>query len=283
MESAIEQTALSLGEKFDQLVDHLRALERVAIAYSGGVDSSFLMKVAVETLGREQVLGIFVDSSLSPQREVRDAIILAGHEDWQLEMVKVDLWQHMEKITSNPVDRCYFCKGSIFDEIHRTAEEQGFHHILDGTNTSDLGEYRPGLKALREREILSPLLEAGLSKGEIRSLSKEKYDLPTWNKPSAACLASRIPYGEEITPEKLALVEEGEAILEDHGFLYRRLRLHGPLARIEIPREDFPKFFEKEEEVIAQLKALGIVYVTLDLEGLRSGSGDLVLRDREGA
>ena len=172
----------------------------------------------------------------------------------------------------NPPDRCYICKKGIFGEILRIADEQGLHRVAEGSNLSDLGDYRPGMRAIREMRVLSPLREAGLYKKEIRALS-EMRNLPTWSKPSAACLASRFVYGETITREKLRMVEAGENVLSDMGFRQLRVRMHGEnLARIEVEEEQLPQLLAARREVLAAFQRIGYTYVTMDMKGYRTGS-----------
>lgn len=265
---------------FERLQEILKNEERVAVAYSGGVDSSFLMAACVDALGAENVLGIYVETALHPKRERFDAYVLAQMRGWTVKVLEVDI-ADKEEILRNDERRCYFCKRAIFAQLRAYAEKKGISVILDGTNTDDLGEYRPGVEALSELDIRSPFREAGLSKADIRKLSKSVYDLPTWNKPSQACLATRIPYGTPIREEDLEKVEKGEAYLHELGYLTCRLRLHGVVGRVEIPEEDFEKFLTRHSrDVAAYFRDLGILYTALDVLGFRSGSGTAVLERR---
>lgn len=263
--------------KLQGLKEQLKQLKRLAIAYSGGVDSTFLMAVANEVLGPENVRDYFIVSPMNPQRDVYEAHAIAEMNHWNVKTIKSDPWEE-EKIYRNEADRCYFCKHSIFEDILEEAKKEGFAYLADGSNIDDEGDYRPGMKALEELKVLSPLREMGLSKEEIRKYSKECYDLPTWNKPSATCLASRIPYGTPLTKENLSLVDQGESLLQGLGYKNCRLRYHGNLCRIELLPEDFERFMANDrEQVFEELRKLGFIYVTLDLFGYKSGSTNLVL------
>lgn len=265
---------MSETEMFEKLRAIIEPYGSVAIAYSGGVDSSFLMAAASEILGADNVLGIYVENDLHPKREKFDAYVMAEMLGWKVKVVSVGL-DSDPRIAENTKDRCYYCKRAAFQTIREHAKEAGFSTVMDGTNCDDLGEYRPGLKALEELDIVSPIREAGLGKEDVRKISKSRYDLPTWNKPSNSCLATRIPYGTPLTREALRLVEEGESYLHELGYLTCRLRLHGDVARVEIPVADFQKFMlNHREDVAAYFKELGITYTALDVVGFRSGSGN---------
>ena len=261
-------------DAFNRLKENLAAYDKVAVAYSGGVDSSFLMAVAAEVLGRENVLGIYVVNELHPRRERFDAHVLAEMIGWDIHVINASILEN-EDVMANGVNRCYYCKRSAFLAAKEYAAEHGFDVLLDGTNVDDLSDHRPGFKALRELGVESPLKDAGITKEMVRKLSKKQYDLPTWNKPSNSCLATRIPYGTHLTKEALRLVEEGESYLHELGYLTCRLRLHGDVARVEIPVADFQKFMlNHREDVAAYFKELGITYTALDVVGFRSGSGN---------
>ena len=261
-------------DMFEKLRTIIEPYGSVAIAYSGGVDSSFLMAAATEILGAENVLGIYVENDLHPKREKFDAYVMAEMLGWKVKVISVGL-DSDPRIAENTKDRCYYCKSAAFKTILDYAKEKGFSTVMDGTNCDDLGEYRPGLKALEELKIVSPLKEAGFGKEDVRKVSKARYDLPTWNKPSNSCLATRIPYGTPLTHENLATVEKGEVFLHQLGYLVCRMRLHGNLARIELPVEDFAKFMSLHRETVSDyFKELGVLYTTLDVLGFRSGSQD---------
>lgn len=265
---------MSETEMFEKLRSIIEPYGSVAVAYSGGVDSSFLMAAAAEILGAGNVLGIYVENDLHPKREKFDAYVMAEMLGWKVKVVSVGL-ESDPRIAENTKDRCYYCKRAAFQTIREHAKEAGFSTVMDGTNCDDLGEYRPGLKALGELDIVSPIREAGLGKEDVRKISKSRYDLPTWNKPSNSCLATRIPYGTPLTPDNLEIVEKGEIFLHELGYLVCRMRLHGHLARIELPVEDFTKFMSLHREKVSDyFKELGILYTTLDVLGFRSGSQD---------
>jgi uncharacterized protein len=240
------------------------------VAFSGGVDSSFLCHAAAAALG-EGAVAFTILSPMLPQSEVDQARGIAaqvGIRHVLLEEPEID-----EEVAANPRERCYYCKKREFGRILAAAREQGIGTVLDGSNLDDLGDYRPGLKALEELGIMSPLREAGLTKAEIRALSR-RFNLPTWDKPAFACLASRIPYGERIDEEKLARVEKAEDALRSRGFRQFRVRSHGDIARIEVAPEERRRFFDESllDGVSQSLKSLGFTYVALELEGYAMGS-----------
>lgn len=261
--------------KFENLKKYISSLGKVGIAFSGGVDSTFLLKVAHDVLG-DNVVAFNVNSPLIAENEKMAAEGFCSAQNIRLQKIKVDILS-FEKVKENSCERCYFCKKEIFSEIIKKADSLGIKNICDGTNADDTNDFRPGIKALRELNILSPLKYNNFSKNEIRLLSKE-LNLPTFNLPSAACLASRIPYGDELTLEKLKLVEKSENYLNELGFIKKRVRIHKNLARIEIDKNDFDKFLIQKEKIVEKLKSFGFVYVTLDLQGFRSGSMNEVLK-----
>ena len=258
-------------KKFDNLKKYLEGLESVAVAFSGGVDSTFLLKAAKEFLG-EKILAVTVVSDLVPAREIEWTKNFCAEENIRQIIFDFDEFK-VEGFSKNPKDRCYLCKREIFSAIKKIAAENKIFFVAEGSNMDDLGDYRPGLRAIKELDIKSPLQVAELRKDEIRTLSK-KFSLPTWDKPSFACLASRFVYGETITREKLSAVAQAEDFLFDMGFKQFRVRVHGNLARIEIFPADFEKILQKElrEKINSKLTALGFFYVTLDLQGYRTGS-----------
>ncbi|HYE84364.1 MAG TPA: ATP-dependent sacrificial sulfur transferase LarE [Clostridia bacterium] len=264
-------------EKFAKLQELLRSYGKVAVAYSGGVDSSFLLRTALDTLGKENVLAITILSSVTPREELAETEKFLASMDVNHIFIKKDVFE-IPGFKENPVDRCYICKHKIFEEIIERAKEKEISTILDGTNADDEGDYRPGLKALQELKVISPLKLSGLGKSEIRELSREM-KLNTWNKPSLACLASRVPYHEEITEEKLAMVDKAEAYLRSLGFIQLRVRCHGKLARIELLPEDINRVFAEDmnKDINARLKEIGFQYVSMDLAGYRTGSLNEVL------
>ena len=260
--------------KLERLRALLRETDGIAVAFSSGVDSTFLLKVAHEELG-ERVIAVTARSHSFPKREQDEAAAFCAREG--IRQVVVDSEElAIPGFCQNPTNRCYLCKKELFTKILEIARAEGLSAVAEGSNMDDLGDYRPGLQAVRELGIRSPLREAGLTKDEIRALSR-RMGLPTWNKPSFACLASRFPYGEEITVERLARVERAEQYLLNLGFRQVRVRSHGDLARIELCAADIPKTVEQREKIHAALKGFGFAYVALDLQGYRTGSMNEVL------
>lgn len=269
---AIDVHVSEAHTKLEALKNLLKSMESVVIAFSGGVDSSFLAKVAHEVLG-DKVLAITARSSMYPEREFNEAVQFAAQYGIPHRVI-VSEELEVEGFSDNPLNRCYLCKHELFRKIKKLAEEEDFKFVAEGSNYDDLtGDYRPGLQAVSELGVVSPLKEVKLTKDEIRFLSKEM-GLPTWNKPSFACLASRFPYGEKITKEKLEMVGKAEQFLIDLGFKQIRVRYHGNVARIETNENDFDRFLEKRtrEAIYSRLKELGFLYVALDLKGYRTGS-----------
>lgn len=266
--------------KLDRLKAILGEMGSVLVAYSGGVDSAFLLAVATDTLGAERVLGVTgVSESLAPY-ERHDAAELARQIGApHLELKTNELAN--ESYASNPTNRCYYCKAELFDDLAKLAREHGLAWIADGSNADDRGDHRPGMQAGYERGVRSPLQEAGLTKAEIRYLARER-GLPIWDKPAAPCLSSRIPYGQRVTPRKLQQIGEAELFLRGLGFRQLRVRHHDAIARIEVPRAEMARFLDESilDEVVRHLKALGFQYVTLDLQGFRSGSLNEALAGR---
>ena len=255
--------------KLEKLKEYLRGLGSVAVAFSGGVDSTFLLKVAQEVLG-DNVLALTAENKFVPRRELNAAEKFCAENGIRRVIFMSDVLS-IEGVKENPANRCYLCKRELFKNFLRLAEEYNCAAVVEGSNMDDTKDYRPGMKAIAELQIKSPLIAAGLYKAEIRELSREM-NLPTADKPSMACLASRIPYGETLTAHKLATVEASEDFLLSKGFNQLRVRVHGKIARIEILPEDFTKLLSLREEISARLKALGFDYVTLDLQGYRVGS-----------
>ena len=259
-------------QKADKLKSYLRELGRVAVAYSGGVDSTFLLKVAHDVLG-DEVLALTAASKFIPRRELDETIKFCAENKIRQIIFEADVL-NIAGVKENPVDRCYLCKRELFKNFLRIAEENKISIVVEGSNMDDTSDYRPGMKALAELQIKSPLQVAELYKSEIRALSREM-NLPTWSKPSMACLASRFVYGETLTEKNLSMVEAAEEFLLQAGFKQFRVRVHGKIARIEILPEEFNRLLKIREEISARFKALGFDYVTLDLQGYRTGSMNL--------
>lgn len=261
----------ALDAKYALLRDTLLGLGNVAVAYSGGVDSSLLLKVAYDELG-DGVMALIAVSPLLPRSELKNAVEVAEEIGASLMQVPVGNLDD-EHLVMNPKDRCYWCKLQDLGELGSKAKKLGFGTLVDGTNADDRRAPRPGLRSLEETGTRSPLAEAGLSKAEVRELARS-LGLSNWNKPSNPCLASRIPYGERITAEKLDRIERAEDALRSLGFRQVRVRLHGDLARIELEQADIPSAVAIMNKVTATVKKAGFRYVTLDMEGYRSGSMD---------
>ncbi len=271
----------ALAEKYRSLQGILREMGSVAIGYSGGVDSSLLLKVAVDELGAN-TLAMIGRSETYPTREFEEAVALAERLGARYVVVRTEETDDL-KFRENPPDRCYYCKSELFDKLKELAEQEGIAWIADGTITDDAGDFRPGMRAKSEKSVRSPLLEAGLSKDDVRALSRQ-LDLPTWDKPSFACLSSRFPYGTGITRENLSRVDLAETFLRDAGFRRFRVRFHDDTtARIELAPGEMPRMLEPafRGQLVQQFKELGFIYITLDLQGYRTGSMNEVLSERE--
>ena len=260
-----------LHKKFTKLQGILRDYGAIAVAYSGGVDSTFLLKTAAMVLG-DQVLAVTSASPVVPERELAETKRFCEENQIRQLIVAADVLD-TDAFRKNPPNRCYYCKHDLFGKMIAEAEKYGIRCVAEGSTMDDTGDYRPGMHAIRELGVKSPLQEADLFKSEIRILSKE-LGLPTWDKQSFACLASRFAYGEAITEEKLVMVDRAEQLLLDLGFRQFRVRLHGKLARIEVLPEEIARIAASgtREDLYAQMKAIGFDYVTLDLGGYRTGS-----------
>jgi uncharacterized protein len=263
-----------LEEKLESLKEILRSLESVLIAYSGGVDSTFLAKIASDVLG-DNALAVTVKSEIHPQWESAEAEDIAGELGIRHETIVSDALS-IPGIAENPADRCYYCKKEILSELKKIAAKRGLKHVIEGSNFDDVSDHRPGMRAVIEQGVRSPLKEAKLAKADIRELSK-RFGLPTWDKPSLACLASRFPYGTKITSEKLRAVDEAEVFLRNLGIRQLRVRHHDQVARIEVPEADMGTLIQNRERIVSKLKALGYSYITMDLWGYRTGSMNEVL------
>jgi pyridinium-3,5-biscarboxylic acid mononucleotide sulfurtransferase len=264
---------ISLKEK--RLLALINACGRSAVAFSGGVDSAYLLYMAVLALGVENVLAVTVSSALQPAAETKEAKAIADNLGIEQFILPLDLLE-IDDVVKNSAERCYYCKNALFKSIITAAGKRGFKVVLDGTNADDPGDYRPGLRALKELGIISPLLKAALSKEEIRFLSKQA-GLPTWNKPAAPCLATRFPTGELINAARLEMVDAAESFLREinvKGNL--RVRAHGQIARIEADPAEMRVILDKREIVTGQFKKIGFDYVVIDLSGYRTGSMKLI-------
>lgn len=276
----IEQKDLlseELKTKLAKLESYIRDLGSLAVGFSGGVDSSLLLAVAHNVLG-DKALGVICVDAAFPGRELKEAKSFCEERGIRYVTCTVDPLKE-ESYRHNSPDRCYFCKRGVFTEIRKTAEAYGITYLAEGSNMDDLGDYRPGLRAVSELDVKSPLREAGLHKSEIRAISKAM-GLPTWSKPAYACLASRFVYGEEITEEKLHMIDQAEQFLIELGFIEERVRMHGNLARIEVPAKDITRLADDDtrEKIYTRFREIGFMYVSLDLKGYRVGSMNEVLK-----
>lgn len=265
------------NSKYDILLSNLQGLGAVAVAFSGGVDSTFLLRAAKEALGTDgKLLAVTVQINSMPEKDRDETKVFCEKEGIQLITVCVNELE-IPGFIDNPPDRCYICKKVLFGKMLEEIKGYGDFTLVDGSNVDDDSDYRPGMKALKELGVVSPLKEAGLTKKEIRELSKE-LGLPTWDIPSAACLSSRIPYGEMITAEKLRMIDKGEDYIRSLGISQVRVRVHGDnLARIEVSPTDFGQLLDNREEIHSKLKDIGFAYITMDMIGYRTGSMNEVL------
>jgi uncharacterized protein len=282
-ESGLENNGdskMNLEQKEQRLEELLEEMAPVVVAFSGGVDSSYLVYKAHQVLG-SRALAITAESASVPSRQRKMAALIVSQFGIQHKIVQSRELE-IPEYSANPINRCYYCKNELFNILQTVAQESGSATVLDGLNADDVGDFRPGTVAGREHGVRSPLLEAGLNKGEIRELSR-RAGLPTADLPASACLASRFPYGTAITEERLRTVDQGEEILGEMGFTIYRVRHHERMVRLEFGAEDLKKALSPEMAalLVSRFKALGFQYVTLDLEGYRSGSANEVLQAEE--
>jgi pyridinium-3,5-biscarboxylic acid mononucleotide sulfurtransferase len=271
---------MDLHLKLEILKENIKGMGSLAVAFSGGVDSTFLIKVAYDVLN-DKVIAVTARSSTYPEREFKEAVDFINNLGAK-HVVIISEELDIEGFAANPVDRCYHCKKELFTKILDVAEMNNIKFVADGSNMDDLGDYRPGMKAVKELKVVSPLKEVGMTKEDIRILSKEM-GLPTWDKPAFACLSSRFPYGQQITREKLGMVDKAEQFLLDLGFKQVRVRHHGDIARIEVSVDERKKFFSEElmDKIYLKFKELGFNYTSLDLKGYRTGSMNETLKNIE--
>jgi len=256
---------------YKRLLDRLREIPAVAVGFSGGADSTLLLAAAKEALG-DRVLAFTAVTPFTERQEVTDALALGTRLGVRHELVELAM---PEGVETNPPDRCYLCKRALFGKLLQVARDAGFGQVIEGSNLDDLGDFRPGMRALRELEIDSPLLMCKISKADVRRLS-ESLGLPTWNKPTNACLLTRLPIGQRVTMEDLNRLEEAERFLRTRGFICVRVRMHGDLARIEVAPEQRRRLLEETEVIVKTLREFGFHHITLDLLGYRFGSMDAV-------
>lgn len=266
--------------KYDKLLQILYDLKSCLVSYSGGVDSTFLLFASYEVLG-DRTSGVLIDTPFLPKSEKSFALKTVRQLKLPLIVQEANLLQHSSIIQNSP-NRCYFCKKVLFETIQGITNQKNYQFIIEGSNIDDLSDFRPGRKAIQEMRVKSPLVDAGFTKEEIRQISKEK-NIPTWNKPSYSCLATRIPFGIPLSSEYLNRIEKAECFINELGFEQLRVRDHYPVARIEIPLSinDLTRILDYRHQIVEKLKSLGYQWVTLDLTGYRSGKMNEELKSEE--
>lgn len=266
------------NKKIQKLRKILKGYKSVLVAFSGGTDSSFLLKAATDFLGSDKVLAVTVKSEFIPEKKITEAKSIADTIGCRWKMVEIPVLRE-SNLTKNPIDRCYSCKKATLKTLKKVAKKEGINQVVEGAIVEDRKGYRPGKKAIRQLRIKSPLLEAEFTKEEIRILSR-KLALPSWNKPSFTCLATRFPYGTRLTKKNLKKVAMAEDFLANKTFKAFRVRTHNNIARIEVPEKDFDKLLSHRKSIRAEFKKIGYDYITLDIEGYRSGSMDINIKKR---
>ena len=264
--------------KLENLKTIIKKAGGAVVAFSGGVDSTFLLKVAHDVLG-DKVLAVTANSETYPKRELEEAKTFAqslGIKHIVIETLELEI----AGFADNPPDRCFYCKHELFSKLTEIAKANGMEYVFDGSNYDDRNDHRPGMRAAKELGVVSPLKQAEMTKDDIREISKE-FGLSTWNKPSFACLSSRFPYGTKITPEKLVVIGEAEDFIRDLGFRELRVRHHDNIARIEIGKADLERIIPYADKIVEKVKSLGYLYVTLDLAGYKTGSMNYTLSEEE--
>lgn len=266
------------NKKIQKLRKILKVYKSVLVAFSGGTDSSFLLKAAVDFLGSDNVLAVTVKSEFIPEKKIAEAKSIADTIGCRWKTIEIPVLKE-SNLTVNPLNRCYICKKAILKSLKKVAKKEGINQVVEGAIVEDREKYRPGTKAIRQLRIKSPLFEAELTKEEIRKFSR-KLSLPTWDKPSFTCLATRFPYGTRLTKKNLGKVTAAEDFLANKTFKSFRVRNHANIARIEVPEKDFDKLLSHSKSISAEFKKIGYDYITLDIEGYRSGSMDINIKKR---